>query len=231
MGLHKSACRTNPEMSRLVRWSSLPAGTSQVCAGHSNPEAASHAVEHAESRKYETPKRLCDRLKCPEHARYRAVDAHDGRNTGDVMNRPNKRAPTRRSGWLERAEPAWSRPGRIVILGCPLGRTAFAPLASWRIISPKGRVCCRSLIACRCLGSEEFQQFRSECFGGHVMHLALKDAVGCGRDGSGDCLARVDDPCGAVRPVSTSVGWGNASQPAAGSRHRVPSRPGRGRGC
>jgi hypothetical protein len=33
----------------------------------------------------------------PEHARYRAVDAHDGRNVSDVMNRPNKGAPTRRS--------------------------------------------------------------------------------------------------------------------------------------
>ena len=39
-------------------------------------------------------------------------------------------AQSRRSGWLERVEPAWSRPGRIVILGCPLRRTAFAPLAS-----------------------------------------------------------------------------------------------------
>jgi hypothetical protein len=35
--------------------------------------------------------------KYPEHARYRAVDAHNGRNAGNVMNRPNKRAPTRRS--------------------------------------------------------------------------------------------------------------------------------------
>jgi hypothetical protein len=31
------------------------------------------------------------------HARYRAVDAHDGRNAHDVISRPNKRAPTRRS--------------------------------------------------------------------------------------------------------------------------------------
>src|SRR5262249_36211992 len=39
-----------------------------------------------------------------------AVDAHDGWNAGDVVNRPNKRAPTRRSapsnGWW----PRW--PGR-----------------------------------------------------------------------------------------------------------------------
>ena len=30
------------------------------------------------------------------HARYRAMDTHDGRNADDVISRPNKRAPTRR---------------------------------------------------------------------------------------------------------------------------------------
>jgi hypothetical protein len=30
--------------------------------------------------------------KYPGNARYRAVDAHDGRNAGETMNRPNKRA-------------------------------------------------------------------------------------------------------------------------------------------
>jgi len=37
--------------------------------------------------------------KYPGHDRYRAVDAHDGRNADDVMSRPNNRTPTRRYGW------------------------------------------------------------------------------------------------------------------------------------
>jgi hypothetical protein len=34
--------------------------------------------------------------KYPGHVRYRAVDAHDGRNADGGMSRPNNRAPTRR---------------------------------------------------------------------------------------------------------------------------------------
>ena len=47
--------------------------------------------------------------KYPGHARYRAVEAHDGRNAGDVMNRPNKCAPTRRSAWRGRVSYLGSR--------------------------------------------------------------------------------------------------------------------------
>jgi MFS family permease len=66
------------------------------------------------------------------------------------------------------------------------------------------------------LASEEFQQFRSECVRGHVVCLALKDAVGRGRDGSGGCLARVGDPCRAVPPCEHERGLGNGSQPVGG---------------
>jgi hypothetical protein len=35
-------------------------------------------------------------INTPGHARCPAVDAYDGRNAGDVIGRPDKRAPTRR---------------------------------------------------------------------------------------------------------------------------------------
>src|SRR6266550_9141212 len=55
--------------------------------------------------------------KYPGHARYRAVDAHDGRNADDLISRPNKRAPTRRyarrfHGTAGRMR--WTRTGRSV---------------------------------------------------------------------------------------------------------------------
>jgi hypothetical protein len=96
-GLHKSACRTMPNVSRIARWSVLrtcciPGSRWSWRCGAAVPRCPPCRISQ-----YETSKPLCDRLKYPRHARYRAVDAHDGGNAGDLMNRPNKRAPTRRS--------------------------------------------------------------------------------------------------------------------------------------
>ena len=47
---YSSACRTNPDVSRIARWNDLQPDVSQVCAGHGGLEAASHEPEHVESR-------------------------------------------------------------------------------------------------------------------------------------------------------------------------------------
>ena len=47
---YSSACRTNPDVSRIARWNDLQPDVSQVCAGHGSLEAASHEPEHVESR-------------------------------------------------------------------------------------------------------------------------------------------------------------------------------------
>jgi hypothetical protein len=36
-GMHKPACRTKPDVSRIARWSTLEPDLSQVCAGHGGP--------------------------------------------------------------------------------------------------------------------------------------------------------------------------------------------------
>jgi len=92
--------------------------------------------------------------KYPGNARYRAVDAHDGWNAGDVMNWPNNRAPSRRYASLEATSKLPAEAPRLVVMGaggnaahnsdrlsCPIPIYPLVGrfLRSWRSRRPKGR--------------------------------------------------------------------------------------------
>jgi hypothetical protein len=142
--------------------------------------------------------------KYPGHARYRAVDAHDGGNAGDVMNRPNKRAPTRlmhgsiglrgtpsglrRTGIMR---PKGEGADRLLCV-VPLG-TGYAPspppLGSWGKHAPSG-----------CDAAAEGGQSRAAA----QRPRAGAGRAGCrlaaGRGGAGQCAGTCTSTGSTLRP-------------------------------
>jgi hypothetical protein len=111
-----SRCRASPDR----RMSALIAATEPTCGrGRRRPKPLALA---------RTVRGMCARSrghdglhKYPGHDRYRAGRAHDGRNAGNVIGRPNNRSPSRRSErpGLSRRSPGEPRRSRLFCTPTP----------------------------------------------------------------------------------------------------------------